>query len=65
MDLSLARNIRIREGHSLNFRFETFNSTNHPNWSTPAADARSAATFGVDTSAKTMRELQLGLKYVF
>jgi hypothetical protein len=26
--------------------------------------ARSAATFGVVTSAKTMRELQLGLKYV-
>jgi outer membrane receptor protein involved in Fe transport len=65
VDLSLARNIRLRENHSLNFRFETFNSTNHPNWNAPAADARSASTFGVVTSAKTMRELQLGLKYVF
>jgi hypothetical protein len=29
-DLSLARNIRIRESHALNVRFEAFNSTNHP-----------------------------------
>jgi hypothetical protein len=64
-DLSLAKNIRIREGHQLQFRFETFNSFNHPNWNTPSTDARSISNFGVVTSARTMRELQFGLKYVF
>jgi hypothetical protein len=62
--LSLAKNIRVREGHQLQFRFETFNSFNHPNWNAPSTDAR-AANFGVITSARTMRELQFGLKYVF
>jgi hypothetical protein len=64
-DLSLAKNIRIREAHQLQFRFEAFNSFNHPNWNTPSTDARNAANFGVITSARTMRELQFGLKYVF
>jgi hypothetical protein len=64
-DLSLARNLRIRENHTLNFRFEAFNSTNHPNWNAPSSDARSPATFGVITGAKTMRQLQLALKYTF
>ena len=64
-DLSLARNIRIMEGHTLNFRFETFNSGNHPNWNAPSSDARNPASFGVITSAKTMRQLQFALKYIF
>src|SRR5262249_25015149 len=65
VDLSLARNIRLGEKHSLNFRFETFNSLNHPNWSAPSTDPRSASTFGVVTTARTMRQLQLALKYLF
>jgi hypothetical protein len=64
-DLSLARTITLHESHSLNFRFEAFNATNHPNWNVPANDARSPSTFGVITSAKTMRQLQFALKYVF
>jgi hypothetical protein len=64
-DLSLARNIKLYENHTLNFRMETFNATNHPNWNAPSSDARSPSTFGVITSAKTMRQLQFGLKYVF
>ncbi len=64
-DLSLMKNIRLYENHILNFRFEAFNATNHPNWNAPSADARNATTFGVVTSARTMRQLQLALKYVF
>lgn len=64
-DFSLARNIRLFEGHALNFRFEAFNATNHANWNAPSSDARNAGTFGVVTSARTMRQLQLALKYVF
>ncbi|MEX2261370.1 MAG: TonB-dependent receptor [Bryobacteraceae bacterium] len=64
-DLSLSRNIRIRESHTLQFRWESFNGTNHPNWNAPSADARNANTFGVVTSARTMREMQFALKYLF
>ena len=64
-DLSLARNIKIYEGHTLNIRFEAFNSANHPNWNAPSSDARSPSTFGVITTARTMRQLQFALKYVF
>ena len=64
-DLSMSKNFRLYEGHSLQFRFDAFNSTNRPNWNVPATDARVPATFGVVTSARTMRELQVALKYSF
>jgi hypothetical protein len=64
-DASLMRNIKIYETHVLNFRFEAFNALNHPNWNAPSADARNASTFGVVTSAKSMRQLQFALKYSF
>jgi hypothetical protein len=64
-DLSLARNIRFHESHTLNIRMEAFNAPNHPNWNSPSADARNASTFGIITSAKTMRQLQFALKYIF
>jgi hypothetical protein len=64
-DFLLSKNTVIREGHSLQFRFEAFNIPNHPNWNPPNTDATSKTTFGVVTSAKTMRDLQFGLKYVF
>jgi hypothetical protein len=64
-DASLARTIKIRESHALNVRFEAFNAVNHPNWNTPPNDPRTPSTFGIVTSAKTMRQLQFALKYVF
>src|SRR4051794_7552884 len=64
-DFSLAKNFKLYEAHTLNFRLEAFNALNHPNWNPPSSDARSPANFGVITSAKTMRQLQFALKYVF
>jgi hypothetical protein len=64
-DASLSKDIHIWESHSLNFRFETFNTLNHPNWKVPANDPRNLATFGVITSAGAMRQLQFALKYSF
>ena len=64
-DFSLLKNMAIAEGHTLQFRFEAFNFPNHPNWSVPGRAVRNARTFGVVTSARTMRELQFGLKYIF
>jgi hypothetical protein len=64
-DFSAVKRTSIREGHSLEFRMEAFNAGNHPNWNSPSTNARSATTFGVVTSARTMREVQFGLKYLF
>jgi hypothetical protein len=65
LDATLAKKFRVREGHTLDLRFEAFNATNHPNWNPPATDVRNAATFGVVQTARVMREMQLALKYVF
>jgi hypothetical protein len=65
LDFSTLKNIRIREGHQLEFRFEVFNMPNHPNWGLPNGTANSP-NFGKVTSTNTdMRDLQFALKYVF
>jgi hypothetical protein len=65
LDFSTLKNIRIREGHQLEFRFEVFNMPNHPNWGLPNGTANSP-NFGKVTSTTTdMRDLQFALKYVF
>jgi hypothetical protein len=64
-DASLVKLIHIRESHAVVVRFEAFNSVNHPNWNVPPNDPRSPATFGIVTSARAMRQLQVALKYSF
>jgi hypothetical protein len=65
-DVSMLKNISMPwEGHRLQFRWEAFNVTNHPNWNVPASDVRNANTFGRIQSARTMREMQFALKYLF
>jgi len=41
-----------------------FDFINHPNYNPPSADIQSS-TFGKITSARTMREMQFGFKYIF
>jgi hypothetical protein len=65
LDATLTRNIRITERQSLQFRWEAFNALNHPNWNAPASNVLTPATFGKVTSARTMREMQFALKYIF
>ncbi|MGH9629316.1 MAG: TonB-dependent receptor domain-containing protein, partial [Bryobacteraceae bacterium] len=64
-DFSVNKNFRLAEGHTLQFRFESFNFANHPNWNSPGTNAREPETFGVVNSAGTMRENQFALKYLF
>jgi hypothetical protein len=64
-DASLARFFTIKESHKLNVRLDAFNSTNHPNYSTPATNPNSPTTFGIVTNAGAMRILQLSAKYNF
>ncbi len=65
LDFSLFKNIATKERQYLQIRFEAFNLANHPNWHTPGTNARNARNFGRIFGAKSMRELQFGVKYLF
>jgi hypothetical protein len=64
-DFSATKNFKFLERHTIQFRFEAFNLLNHPNWNSPSSSVLTPQTFGVITSARTMRQLQFGLKYSF
>jgi carboxypeptidase family protein/TonB-dependent receptor-like protein len=64
-DMSLAKSFAIREGRSLQFRSEFFNTFNHAQFSNPITVA-SAPNFGqISTTSVSPRIIQLALKYVF
>jgi len=72
IDFSLLKKTRLTERFNLQFRAEAFNATNRvnlflPNMSfSPGPDGKNrSATFGVVTSSRDARILQLGLKLVF
>lgn len=64
-DFSLDKTFRITERHGVQFHFEAFNFHNHPNWNTPSVSVNTPQTFGLITSARTMRQFQFALKYAF
>jgi hypothetical protein len=64
-DFSMIKNTVIKERQSLQFRFEGYNFANHPNWLPPSTNVLAPSTFGVINGAKTMRQLQVALKYSF
>ena len=75
-DISLLKSTRIAEKVNLQFRFETFNTFNHTQWSgvntglnlpnpnTPVT-AATRGTFGQVNSTRDPRTLQFGLKLLF
>jgi len=65
-DLSLGKIFKMpyRESHSLQFRAEFFNFTNHPNFYRPET-AFDNVNFGVVTQALESRQIQFGLKFVY
>ncbi|MEO8596074.1 MAG: TonB-dependent receptor [Candidatus Solibacter sp.] len=64
LDLSLTRSFALSERTRLQFRAETFNIANHPNFVQPVADLNSP-NFGRILTAASPRLLQFGLKLVF
>ena len=61
---SLLRNIRWHERYNVQFRVEALNFANHPNFGNPGT-ALGSAGFGVISSAKDPRTMQLGLRAEF
>jgi len=64
LNLSLAREFRIRERSRAQFRWETFNVTNHTNLNLPNI-ALDKANAGTIIQSKPARVMQLGLRYQF
>jgi hypothetical protein len=64
-DFSMIKNTVIKERQSLQLRFEGYNFANHPNWLPPSTNVLAPSIFGVINAAKTMRQLQVALKYSF
>jgi len=64
LDLSLLKNHRWGERRNVQFRFESFNLPNHPDFEEPGR-ALGAAAFGVVSGARAARVMQLGLKVEF
>ena len=64
IDLSLQRSFRITEGSRIEFRFDTFNATNHTNFLLPGNNF-GTSNFGVIGSALEARDLQFGLKFYY
>ncbi|HTL45201.1 MAG TPA: carboxypeptidase regulatory-like domain-containing protein [Vicinamibacterales bacterium] len=63
-DLSLFKNINVRQGNTIQLRVEGFNIFNQTHFNQPNATIGSS-TFGQITSAQDGRVLQLGIKYLF
>jgi hypothetical protein len=64
LDLSLFKAVSIREGKSVQFRSDFFDSLNHPLLGIPSASV-SASTYGRITSITGSRIVQLSLKFVY
>jgi hypothetical protein len=64
VDASIIRNFRFGAKY-LQLRFEAFNALNNPIWNDPNATLTSPLYGTINNTRKPMRELQLGLKFVF
>jgi hypothetical protein len=72
VDFSAMKSFRITEEYSLQFRCETFNTFNHPQWGNPNMGAwntntpTAPATFArITTTSSDMRQIQFALKFLF
>ena len=64
VDASIIRNFRLRS-KTLQFRLEAFNALNSPIWNDPNTNLSSPLYGTINSTRTPMREVQLGLKYVF
>ena len=66
LDSNLQKNFRMpKEGHEVQFRWESYNLLNHPVWGFPNTSLSNPNFGRVSSTAVSMRQLQFALKYVF
>ena len=65
VDASIIRNFRLPASKTLQFRFEAFNVLNNPIWNDPNTTLTSPLYGTINTTRRPMREVQIGLKFVF
>jgi hypothetical protein len=65
VDASIIRNFSLTRGKSAQFRLEAFNVLNHPIWNDPNTTLSSQSYDTITSTRKPMREVQIGLKFVF
>jgi hypothetical protein len=63
-DFTLAKNFRVSDHRSVQFRTELFNAFNHPNFGPPNI-MRDSTGFGQILTAANARIIQFGLKFYF
>jgi hypothetical protein len=65
VDASIIRNFRMMREKSLQFRLEVFNALNRPIWNDPNTTLTSPNYGRITSTRKPMREVQLGMKFMF
>ena len=65
VDASIIRNFRMMRSKTLQFRLEGFNVLNNPIWNDPNTTLTSPLYGTITSTRKPMRELQVGVKFVF
>jgi hypothetical protein len=68
VNLSLLKDIHIKEAMRVQLRFETINAFNEPYFPTPAVNPATPATFGTISASNQenyARRVQLGAKFIF
>ena len=64
-DFALQRRFRMREHSTIQFRAETFNTFNHPNWGIPGGYPDFGPFFGKIFTSGEPRRMQFALRYDF
>ena len=64
-DMSILRNFGLGGSKNLQFRLEAFNTFNQPVWQDPNTSVTSPQYGTINSTRKPMRELQLGVKFMF
>jgi hypothetical protein len=65
LDASIFKRFLIREGKEAQLRLESFNTLNHPQFGQPNTNVSVAAAGSITFLTNTMRQLQIGLKFLF
>jgi hypothetical protein len=65
VDASVIRNFKLMGNNTLQLRLEGFNVLNNPIWNDPNTTLTSPLYGSITSTRKSMRELQIGVKFVF